>query len=38
MKDGKMVDEYGDEIEFEDDSDDVEENRDATYMDEQQVV
>ena len=33
-----MIDEYGDEIEFEDDSDDVEENRDAQYMDEQEVV
>jgi len=29
-----MVDENGEEIEFEDDSDDLEENAEATYMDE----
>lgn len=33
-----MVDENGEEIEFEDDSDDLEENAEATYMDEQEVV
>ena len=35
---GKMVDENGEEIEFEDDSDDLEENAGAEYMDEQEVI
>jgi hypothetical protein len=35
---GKMIDENGEEIEFEDDSDDLEDNAGAQYMDEQVVV